>query len=123
MPLTRENRHLLEIAILSFLRSVKDATSKELYDQLKARGILAIRSVKQVSMICLEFERKGVVLSRQPNLNIKVKAEVKKACRIKIWRINPNFYKEHPRQSMFTFSFKAPLETSKIRKRRMRAIR
>ena len=65
MPLTKETKHLLELAIIGYLRTTGEATSKEIYNHLKLRGFLAIRGVKQVSMICLAFERKGVLLSRK----------------------------------------------------------
>ena len=123
MPLSRENRYLLEVAIITHLRIAKEATSLQLYMHLKERGILAVRGTKQVSMICSELEKKGVLLSRKPILSPNLRAEVKKVWRMDIWRLNRNFYKEHPNRSMFTFQFRAPEETSKARKRRIRATR
>jgi len=115
MPLSRENRHLLEVAISTHLRfGVEEATSKDLYHYLKWEGFLALRSTKQVSMICLSFERKGAVLSRM----VKVK-EKRRTYKKKAWRINPNFYEEHPNESMLFFSSRFSGVRS-IRKRRMK---
>lgn len=116
MPLSKENRKLLEVAIITYLRRTGEATSKDIYCQLKRRGFLAVRSPKQVSMICLGFERKGVLLSRV----VKVR-EQRRVYEKKAWRINPNFYTEHPRQSIFSLPMTAR-ELEKIRKRRMKAI-
>ncbi len=115
MPLTKENRLLLEIAIISYLRRTGEATSKDIYHQLKQRGFLAVRGVKQVSMICLGFERKGVLLSRVVKVRDGLRVFKKKS-----WKINPSFYKEHPRESMFSFPT-TPTGLRKIRKRRMKA--
>ena len=92
MPLTKENRLLFEIAIINYLRSTGEATSKDIYYELKQRGTLALRGPKQVSMICLGLERKGVLLSRVVRVRDKLRVYKKKS-----WRTNPNFYKEHPR--------------------------
>lgn len=117
MPLSKENRMLLERAIISYLRTFGEATSKEIYYELKERGFLAVKGVKQVSMICLGFERKGALLSRVVDVRDKLRIYKRKS-----WRINPNFYKEHPNQSMFSFPYKDREEMKEIRKRRMKAI-
>ena len=123
MPLTKETRYLLEVALINYLRTRGEATSSEIYEHLKLRGFLAIKGIKQVSMLCRSFEKKGVLLSRKPNLT-NTRPELRKIYRIKKWRTNPNFYKEHHR-SMFTI--RIPIRNSKegtqIRKKRLRAIR
>ena len=115
MPLSKENRKLFEVAMITYLRRVGEATSKDIYYELKQRGFLAVRSPKQVSMICLGFERKGVLLSRVVKVSEKLKIYKKKS-----WRLNPNFYEEHPRQSMFSLPITAR-ELEEIRKKRMKA--
>ena len=115
MPLSRENRLLLEIAIISYLKMIEEASSKDIYYQLKKRGFLALKSPKQVSMICLGFERKGVLFSRTIEEKEKLRKYKKKS-----WRINPKFYEEHPRQSMFSFQLTSK-ELEEIRKGRMKA--
>lgn len=118
MPLTRENRELLEPAIINYLRLYGEATSKDIYNDLKLRGFLALRGTKQVSMICLGFERKGALLSRTTVMREKLRRYKKK-----VWRINPNFYKEHQGGRMFTFPYREPEGMRLIRKRRMSVIR
>ena len=115
MPLSKENRKLLEVAIISYLRRVGEATSKDIYYELKQRGFLAVRSTKQVSMICLGLERKGSLISRIDMVRDGFKIYKKKS-----WTINPNFYEEHPRQSMFSLPITAR-KLEEIRKRRMKA--
>lgn len=117
MPLTKENRHLLEVAIISYLRTSGEATSKDIYGHLKRRGFLAVRGVKQVAMICLGFERKGALLSRIVKVRDKLRIYKKKS-----WRINPNFYEKHPRESVFSSPPDTLGKLREIRKRRMRAI-
>ena len=115
MPLSKENRYLLEVAIMTYLKiDVKEATSKDIYHYLKWRGFLALRSTKQVSMICLSFEKKGAFFSR----TVKVK-EKRRTYEKKMWKINPNFYEEHPNESMLSFSSRFSGVRS-IRKRRMK---
>jgi len=119
MPLTKENRHLLELSIFSFLKlDIDEATSKDIYNYLKSRGFLALRGTKQVSMICSGFERRGAFLSRW----IKVR-EKRRIYRKKSWRINPAFYEEHPNQTILTFRWGSLEEIRSIRKRRIKAIR
>lgn len=115
MPLTQENRLLLEIAIISYLKRTEEATSKDIYYHLNKRGFLAVKSPKQVSMICLGFEKRGVLFSRTIEERDKLRIYKKKS-----WRINPKFHEEHPRQSMFSFRISAS-EFRRIKKGRMKA--
>lgn len=117
MPLTKENRHLLEVAIMSYLKTTGETTSKDIYEHLKSRGFLALRGTKQVAMICLGFQKKGALLSRDVKVRDRLRI-YKKKC----WRVNPNFYEEHPNQSKFTFPPGTLGELRKIRKRRMKVI-
>lgn len=123
MPLSKETRHLLEVALIGYLRTHKEAYSSEIYEHFKQRGFLAIKGVKQVSMICRAYEKKGVLLSRKPHLENNLRPKDKKVYRVKKWRINPNFYKEHHDQSMFSIHIRSHEEGKIIRKRRMSAIR
>lgn len=109
MPLTQENRKLFEVAIITYLRRAVEATSKDIYCELKQRGFLAVRSIKQVSMICLGFERRGALLSRV----VKVR-EQRRVYEKKAWRINPNFYEEHPNQGMFSLPMTCMHEISQV---------
>jgi len=119
MPLTKANRHLLELAIFSFLKlDIDEATSKDIYHYLRKRGIFALKGIKQVSMICSGFEKKGAFLSRW----VKVR-EKRRVYRKKSWRINPEFYKEHPNQTVLTFHCGSLEEMKEIRKRRIKATR
>ena len=118
MPLSKENRHLLEVAIIGYLRfGVGEATSRDIYHELKSNGFLAVKGIKQVSMICSSFERKGALLSRV----IKVKEKLR-TYKKKLWRVNPNFYEERPNQSMFSYSERFS-EVRSIKKRRMKRVK
>ena len=115
MPLSRENRKLLEVAIISYLRRCGEGTSRDIYYQLKKRGFLAVRSPKQVSMVCLGFEKRGVLFSRTVEVRDKLRIYKKKA-----WRLNPKFHEEHSRQSMFSLRITAS-ELRQIIKGRMKS--
>jgi hypothetical protein len=122
MPLSKETRYLLEVALIGYLKTNREATSSEIYEHYKQRGFLAIKGVKQVSMICRAYEKKGVLLSRKPNLS-NIRPEIRKLWRVRKWRINPNFYKEHKGQRMFSIQIGSCEEERIIRKRRMSAMR
>ena len=118
MPLSKENRHLLEVAIITYLKfEVDEATSKDIYHELKSSGFLAVKGTKQVSMICSSFKRRGALLSRVVKVKEKLRTYKKK-----LWRVNPNFYEEHPNQSMFSYSERFSGEIRSIRKRRMKRV-
>jgi hypothetical protein len=109
----------MELALIGYLHTYKKATSEEIYEHLKKRGFLAVKGTKQVSMICRSYEKKGVLLSRKPDLG-NLQPDVKKKWRLKIWMINPNFYKEHRGQSMFSIHVNTLEEGRMIRRRRMK---
>jgi hypothetical protein len=110
----------MELALIGYLHTFKKATSEEIYEDLKRRGFLAIRGTKQVSMICRSYEKKGVLLSRKPDLS-SIQPGVRRKWRLKIWMINPNFYKEHRGQSIFSIHTNSLEESRMIRKRRIKA--
>lgn len=122
MPLSKETRYLFETALIDYLRTHGEATSSQIYEHYKQRGFLAIKGVKQVSMICRAYEKRGVLLSRKPELSNQ-RPEIKKLWRIKMWRINPNFYKEHHGQSIFSMHINSLKEMRMISKHRRSATR
>ena len=115
MPLSKENRVLLEVAIISYLTRIGQATSKDIYAHLKWRGFLALKGTKQVSMICLAFEKRGAIFSTITKVKDGLRVYKKK-----YWRINPNFHKDHPHQTMFSSRVR-PSELEKIRKGRVKS--
>jgi hypothetical protein len=122
MPLSKETRYLLEMALISYLRTQKEATSSEIYAHFKHRGFLALEGIKRVSIICRSYEKKGVLLSRKLDLS-NTRPVLKKVYRVKKWRINPNFYQEHRGQTMFSMHINGLKEMRMLYKRRRSATR
>jgi hypothetical protein len=42
MPLSKETRYLLEVALTGYLKTHEEATSSEIYEHFKQRGFLVI---------------------------------------------------------------------------------
>ena len=75
-------------------RQKKGAESKELFDDLVKRGYTAIRSVKQVSMICIGLRNRDILISEQVRLQGKIRSDWKRKI---YWRINPDYFTAHHR--------------------------
>lgn len=88
MPLDKKTRHYIEVAIVSYLKGKKEATSKEILYYLTKRRYRVLLGMRQVAEICTSMKRRGALLSRSRR-------------KIALWRINPNFYREHPNQGMY----------------------
>jgi hypothetical protein len=95
-PLDEKTRHLFELSIVTHLmlkaRQKKGAESKELFDDLVKRGCTAIRSVKQVSMICIGLRNRDILISEQVRLQGKIRSDWKRKI---YWRINPDYFTAH----------------------------
>lgn len=87
MPLDKKTRFHIETAIVVYLKG-KEATSKEITAEILKRRYRVVLYLPQVVAICSSMKRRGALFSRSQ------KGET-------FWRINPNFHREHPGESMF----------------------
>ena len=92
MPLDKHTRFFIEVAIYNFLKmrhlKGKEATSEEIRTDLRSRRYRATLNLRQVAAICRSMRKRGVLFSRSQN---------KKT----FWRINPNFHRDNPAESLF----------------------
>jgi hypothetical protein len=87
MPLDRDTRYHLEIAIRNHIAH-KELTSERILSILLKENYRVALDLRRVVAICSAMERRGAFISRQQGETT-------------FWRINPNFYKDHPDKSIF----------------------
>jgi hypothetical protein len=110
MPLDETTRFFLEVAIVSYLKGKKEATSKEILYYLTKRRYRVRLGMRQVAEVCTSLKRRGALLSRLRR-------------KIALWRINPNFYREHPNQSMYLQSMTLEEFKEAIKRRTKRRLK
>jgi hypothetical protein len=92
MPLDKTTRYHIEIATFTYLKmrylKGKEATSEEILTELLKRRYKVALDLRQVAAICSSMKRRGAVFSRSQKGTT-------------FWRINPNFHREHPGESLF----------------------
>lgn len=112
MPLDKKTRQIYEIAIGTYLKRKKEATSNEILLHLIRRRFRAALDLRQVAEICSSIKRRGALLSRSRRILLFGSWK-----RTTLWRINPYFYREHPNESMYVQSM-SPKEYNEAIKRR-----
>lgn len=86
----RKTRQFIKLAIVTCLKFIKEGTSRQIHFCLKNRRVRfrVDPNPRQVAEICSAMSREGILLSRLRG-------------RVKSWRINPDFRKEHAGKRMF----------------------
>jgi hypothetical protein len=88
VPLDRKTRRYIEGAIVVYLKVKREATSEEILCDLLKQGYRVALDLRQVAEICSSMKRRGAFSSCSRK-------------RITFWRIDSDFYKNHPNESMF----------------------
>lgn len=124
MPLEKTPRVLLEIAIVSFLKyNKREATSREILHYLAKRGFKVAPSLpsdlRRVAGICGMMKRKGVLFARS-----RKDLMFGRRMRVSFWRFNPDFYKDHPKDGMYSeYPLPSPNEHNEFMKRNRKRLK
>jgi len=87
MPLDRDTRYHLEVAIVVYLKG-REATSEGILKELEKSNYRIAPDLRQVVAICNSLRRRGTLFSRSEK-------------RTTFWSFNKKFYDEHPGESCF----------------------